>query len=136
MAVQIDNAYRVSLFFTLSDVFFAMTHFDFVQGTAFSMTQTNCNDLVGDIGGAITAGNVNDAWSTDVKVPLWRVHSFHNPLLADIDVTSELTGAEGGQLLPPNVTLASPCALAWQGRHSVGASTGPGTRNPPAWGRS
>jgi len=126
MPITINNAVRVLLRFTINGAFLGETHMDFVQASEYTHNHENAQTLVEDIGAAITAGNVNDAWGSDVRVPLFTVHNFDNPNLADIDITSELAGVETGDPLPYNTAALVKLTTGFSGRSNRGRMYVPG----------
>lgn len=122
---QINNAYRVLLKFTVSDLFLGETHFDFVIPT-FPFDDVSCGDLVDMIGTALTTNNVNDALSDEVRIPEWTVQNFDDPTRADITIPSSFQGGETGQILPENVAALVSLRTPLRGRSHRGRAYWPG----------
>jgi hypothetical protein len=116
----ISDCVRVILPFLFSGQFCGQTHIDFhIQG-GFSFNQSLADDVVGIIGAALVANNVDDALGTAVTIPEWDVIDLDNPAHDPLFVTSAFAGGETSNLLPCNVAALVSLRTGFSGRSNRG----------------
>lgn len=117
---NISDCLRVILPFHISGAFVGQTHVDFhIQG-GFSFNQALADDVVGIIGAALLANNVDDALGTAVTIPEFEVIDLDNASHDPLFVTSAFVGGETSNLLPYNVAALVSLRTGFSGRSNRG----------------
>lgn len=116
----ISDVCRVIIPFLFSGVFCGQTHVDFrIQG-GFAWNQDLADTVIGIVGDALVANNVDDALGTAVTVPTWELHNLDNPNRDPLFVTSSFAGHEASNLLPCNVAALVSIRTGFTGRSNRG----------------
>jgi hypothetical protein len=116
----INDCVRVIIPFKIAGVFVAQTHIDFHLNGGFTFNQALANDVIGIVGNALVANNVDDALGTAVSIPEWELHDLDNPAHDPLFVTSSFAGGETSNLLPYNVAALVSLRTGFTGRSNRG----------------
>jgi len=116
----INDVCRVIIPFVISGQFAGQTHIDFRIEGGFSFNQALADTVIGIVGDALVANNVNDALGTAVTVPEWELHDLDNPNHDPLFVTSSFAGGETSNLLPANVAALVSLRTGFSGRSNRG----------------
>jgi hypothetical protein len=119
---NINDCLRVLLNFHIGGQFAGQTHMDFHINGGFSFNQALADTVVGIIGAALLANNVDDALHTSLTIPEFVVVDLDNNAHDPLFVTSSFVGGETSNLLPANVAALVSLRTGFSGRSNRGRS--------------
>src|SRR4026208_2286260 len=117
---NISDCVRVIVPFKISGVFVGQTHVDFHINGGFTWAQSLADDIIGIVGDALIANNVNDAQGTAVTIPEWELRNLDSNNRDSLFVESTYAGGETSNLLPYNVAALVSLRTGFSGRSNRG----------------